>query len=282
MVELLQKHLGIFENALAFLEFLRLSRSSAIGTTTFLQASRVDQGLILSKGSQLIIIVVSIEKRLHTISSEICHVLFEFWIFEVLPFFVNIFLIKVVLHWRDERSSHPLFVEVLPRKICHPRVVLDLIGAVGTKSILWFSLNHFIDEVCGLNRPSPRHFALFDLNLFAQNVVPDFFAGFSDVGPSTVHALVGHNSNGEIIDRSCMVLTAHNFWSHVTWRTGSVLRVLRPPNSSNTEISYSYVAIIVDHKILRLDISVDDLLLVAVFQTGYKTSNEEPCIKNRI
>ena len=100
-------------------------------------------------------------------------------------------------------------------------------------------------------------------------MVPDFFTGFSDIGSPAVHALIGHNSNGKIVDRSSMVLTAHNFGSHVTWCTGSVLGILRSPNSCYTEISYSYVAIIVDNEILWLNISMNNLFFVAVFQTSY-------------
>ena len=107
-------------------------------------------------------------------------------------------------------------------------------------------------------------------------MIPDFFTRFSDVWSSTVHALISHNSNGKIVDRSSMVLTAHNFRSHVTWCTGSVLGILRSPDSCYTEISYSHVAIIVDNEVLWLNISMNNLFFVAVFQTSDKTGNEEP------
>jgi|TARA_B110000305_G_C19444807_1_gene644151 hypothetical protein len=77
----------------------------------------MDQRLILSKSGQLVIIIVPVEKRLDTVSSKISKVLFEFWILEVFPFFIDIFLVKIVLEWWDKRSSHPLFVEVLPWEI---------------------------------------------------------------------------------------------------------------------------------------------------------------------
>jgi hypothetical protein len=122
MIKLLQKHLWVFENALTFLEFRTNSDtwssvSISIRLSTFFYASCMDQRLILSKSGQLVIIIVPVEKRLDTVSSKISKVLFEFWILEVFPFFIDIFLVKIVLEWWDKRSSHPLFVEVLPWEI---------------------------------------------------------------------------------------------------------------------------------------------------------------------
>jgi hypothetical protein len=122
MIKLLQKHLRVFENALTFLEFRTNSDtwssvSISIRLSTFFYASCMDQRLILSKSGQLVIIIVPVEKRLDTVSSKISKVLFEFWILEVFPFFIDIFLVKIVLEWWDKRSSHPLFVEVLPWEI---------------------------------------------------------------------------------------------------------------------------------------------------------------------
>ena len=122
MIKLLQKHLWVFENALTFLEFRTNSDtwssvSISIRLATFFYASCMDQRLILSKGGQLVVIIIPVEKRLDTVSSKISEVLFEFWILEVFPFFIDIFLVKIVLEWWDKRSSHPLFVKVLPWEI---------------------------------------------------------------------------------------------------------------------------------------------------------------------
>lgn len=122
MIKLLQKHLWVFENTLTILEFRTNSDtwssvSISIRLATFFYASCMDQRLILSKSGQLVIIIVPVEKRLDTISSKISKVLFEFWFLEVFPFFIDIFLVKIVLEWWDKRSSHPLFVEVLPWEI---------------------------------------------------------------------------------------------------------------------------------------------------------------------
>ena len=77
----------------------------------------MDQCLILSKCSQLIVKIVTIKERLHTVLPEIGQVLFEFWVLEVFPLFIDIFLVEVVLHRRDERSPHPFVIEVLPWEV---------------------------------------------------------------------------------------------------------------------------------------------------------------------
>lgn len=106
-------------------------------------------------------------------------------------------------------------------------------------------------------------------------MVPDLLSGLADVRPSAEHALVGHHSDSEVVDCGCVVLPAHDFRSHVPWCPRGILGVLSSPNSRNSEISDADVAVIVDDKILWLDISMDDLLLVAVLKPCYQTSNEE-------
>lgn len=138
-------------------------------------------------------------------------------------------------------------------------------GAICSESILGLSLNHFVDEIGRLDWPSPRHFVSLNLYLFWKNVVPDLFARFTNVGSSAEHAFVGHDSNGKVVYDSCMILAAHNFGSHVSWGSRSVLRVLWAPNSRYSKISNSHVAILVNDEVLRLDISMNNLFLVAVF-----------------
>ena len=61
---------------------------------------------------------------------------------------------------------------------------------------------------------------------------------------STEHAFVSHDANGEEVYWTGVVLSAHNFRSHVAWSAWCVLSVFLPPNSSNTEVSYTQVAFI--------------------------------------
>ena len=157
-------------------------------------------------------------------------------------------------------------------------MILDIESTIVTQSILWFSLNHLIDEISCFNWPASLNFSLFNLNLFWQYVISDLLSWFSNVWSSAVHAFVSHNSNSEIVNWGGMILPTHNFRSHVTWSTRCVLSILWPPYSSNTEISYSQISFGVYHKVFRLDISMDDLFLMTVFQSCHQTCNKEAYI----
>ena len=135
-----------------------------------------------------------------------------------------------------------------------------------------FPLNHFIDEIGSFNRPfvwGRWNITFLNLNLFGQNMVSDFLPGFALIRPLTEHALKCHYSNSEIINGSCMILTAHDLWSHVAWRSRRILSILRSPHPCNTEISDSQITIVIYDKILWFDISMNDILFVAVFETSY-------------
>jgi len=160
--------------------------------------------------------------------------------------------------------------QVIPRKVFQPRVVFDLVGSVVAKSVLRFSLDHFVDEVGSLDRPVSGNFTFFNLNLLLQNVVSDLFPRLSDVGSSAKHAFVGHDSDSKVIYAGGVVDSTHYFWCHVAWGSRSILRIFRSPDSCNSEVSYSQVSILVDNQVFWFDVSVDDLFLV----TDLETSNE--------
>lgn len=155
-------------------------------------------------------------------------------------------------------------------------MIFNLCSAIVPQSILWLSLNHLIYKVCSLDGPPPGHLALFDLHLLREDVVPDLFPRLSNIRALAKHALIGHDAHGEVVDSSCVVLAAHDLGSHVTWSTRSVLSVLWPPNSRDTEVSYTDVSIVIDNQVLGFYISMDDLLLVAVLETCYQARDKEP------
>ena len=64
--------------------------------------------------------------------------------------------------------------------------------------------------------------------------------------------------------------------THVTRSSRSVLGVFRPPDSSDSEVCNPEVAVLVDHDVLRLYISVEDVLVVDVLQAGDHAGYEEP------
>ena len=159
-------------------------------------------------------------------------------------------------------------LKVVPWEIFQPRMIFNFCCTVITEPILWFSLDHFVDEIGSFNWPSTRHFALLNLNLFAENVVSDLFTWFANVWSAAKHALICHDSNSKIIYRCGMVDSTHHFWCHISWGSGSILSIFRSPNSCDTEISDSQISFLVDDEVLWLDVSMNDVLLVADLQAS--------------
>lgn len=148
-------------------------------------------------------------------------------------------------------------------------MIFHLSGSIIAQSILGLSLNHFVDKVSGFYTPSPWNLSFLYLNLFRQNMVPNFFSRFSDIWTAPKHAFVSHDSNGKIVYSSSVILSAHDFRGHVSWCARSVLGILRPPNSSNTEIGDPDVPIIINDQVLGLNIPVYYLLLVAILESRH-------------
>lgn len=60
-----------------------------------------------------------------------CHeILFELFVLKILPFFVDILLVKVVLKRGYKRSLKLLGIKVVPRKVPKPRMVLNFMCAI--------------------------------------------------------------------------------------------------------------------------------------------------------
>ena len=74
-----------------------------------------------------------------------------------------------------------------------------------------------------------------------------------------------------------MILSAHYLWSHVTRRSTGVLLVLRIPDSSNTKICDSEVAILIKNEVLWLNVSVNDALIMNILEALDDASGEEFC-----
>ena len=82
----------------------------------------------------------------------------------------------------------------------------------------WLPLNKLVYEVSGFPAPSLWYSALFNLHLFAQNVVSDFFPVFPAIWPFAQHTLVGDDTDCEEVHRNTVVLATHYFGSHVAGR----------------------------------------------------------------
>lgn len=72
-----------------------------------------------------------------------------------------------------------------------------------------------------------------------------------------------------------MVLTTHDLRSHVPRGSAGVLVVVGPDLACDAQVSDAQVPLAVDDQVLRLDVSVDDAVLVQVFEPQEETRREE-------
>lgn len=272
MIEVVQQKLRVLQDGLRVvrIEWLRRLRVAVRGILL-----RLNHGLVVCKSRQLVVVIVAIELLLHRAVSQARHVLLELGIVEVLPFFVDVVLVEVVLcRWDERRAQSPL-VQRLPVEVAKPRVVPDLGGARSTEPILWFTLDHLVDEVGSLDAPASRYVLHLDLDLLRHDVLTDLLPALAHVRPLSVHALVGHDTNSEVVDGLRVVEAQHHLGRHVARRARRVGRVLRSPDARDTEVGDPQIAIVVDDEVLGLDVTVQDLLLVAVLEACNQARHKE-------
>ena len=89
------------------------------------------------------------------------------------------------------------------------------------------------------------------------------------------HTLIGDDSHREVVDGHAVILAAHDFGSHISGRARGVLGVLRIPQTCNTQICDPQIAILVKDKVLRLNITMQDGILVKIFEAQKHASDKE-------
>ncbi len=114
---------------------------------------------------QLVIIIVPIEELLDRIAAQISQVLLKLGVIEIFPFFVDVSGVEIVLQGRDERSVDLLVMKLLEGEALKPWMVLDLSCSVVAKSVLWLSLDHFVDEIGCFDTPASGDVSLLNLDL---------------------------------------------------------------------------------------------------------------------
>jgi hypothetical protein len=119
------------------------------------------------------------------------------------------------------------------------------------------------------------------LNLLRKDVISDLFSGLANVWSSAEHTLVRHDTYSEVINTSGVINSAHDLWSHISWGTGRILGVLWSPDSCNTEISNPEISNFVNDQVLRLDVSMDDILFMAFFQASNEASTPKLYMKKQ-
>ena len=140
-----------------------------------LQLRCINKCSIFAHCWKLIIKVVSIKESLNRIPSQKKYIIFKLLIFKVLPFLTNIFLIKIVLlRWNEPRLNLPI-IQILPRIILQPRMILYFLWTIQPQSIHRLSLYHFISKIRCFNAPTSRYLISSNLYLFRKDMVSNFF-----------------------------------------------------------------------------------------------------------
>lgn len=187
---------------------------------------------------EILVVVVASEGLLHVLLIEELHVLLNLLTILVLPLAIGVVGIEVVGVGRNEWSFKSLMEEVIPREVSQPWMVLDVFWTIQSKSVQRLSLNEPVDEVSSLNRPTWRNISPLNLDLFSKNVLSDFPPVSTSVRSSSKHTLIAYDTHGKVVHGNSMRLFAHHLGSHVSWSARGVLRVVRVPHSSYTQISY--------------------------------------------
>ena len=114
-----------------------------------------------------------------------------------------------------------------------------------------------------------------DLDLFRKDMVTDLLPVLAMVRSLAEHTLISDDSHREVVDGYTVILAAHDLGSHIAGRARCVLRVLRVPQTCNTQIRDPQVTILVKYQVLRLDITMQDGILVKIFEAEKHAGNEE-------
>jgi hypothetical protein len=61
-----------------------------------------------------------------------------------------------------------------------------------------------------------------------------------------------------------MILLQKHFWRHVPECPAGLLMVIRSLNTSHSEIGDPDIATMIKHEVLRLDVTMDDVLIMQV------------------
>ena len=83
------------------------------------------------------------------------------------------------------------------------------------------------------------------------------------------------HSKCKVVDLHSMVLTAHDFGGHITWRPRRVMGVVGRPDARDSHVCDSYVAIAFQEQVFRLDVPVDHPVTMHVLEAHNYASDKE-------
>ena len=106
-------------------------------------------------------------------------------------------------------------------------------------------------------------------------MITNIFPSLSGVGAPAQHELVSDDAQGEVVDLYPVILSAHHLWGHVAGRSRGIMCIIRCPNSGNTHVGDPNIAIALQEQILRLDVPVDNPVIVHVFEANQDASDKK-------
>lgn len=111
-------------------------------------------------------------------------------------------------------------------------MVFNFLNAISSETVLRFALNEPIDEIHAFSAP-PEWRNLVELDLFCQYLFSDFLSISAYVRPLKskkmylpCHELISDDAQSKVVDRVRMIHFANYLWSHISWGSRSVFRVI--------------------------------------------------------
>ena len=136
---------------------------------------------------------------------------------EIVPgLLVDMPIVKVhLLRVRLETGLHGLRAESLPVEVCEPRVVLDLVDAADTESLMSFAHEALIDEVCRLFGIVIRKVPLAEVCLLVPNRISDGSPVGPEIRSAPNDALVTDHADSKVVRSHGVILFEHDLRRHV-------------------------------------------------------------------
>ena len=176
----------------------------------------------------------------------------------------------------DVARLHAALRERVPVEVVEPGVLLELERAARvTDPVHRLPLQALVDEVRCLLVPAVRDPVLLYLHLAAQDLISDVFAGATFVGPLAHHALVGDDTDGEVVGDEAVVLPAHDLGCHVAGRSARLARVIGREYARDAEVGQAQVSLVVEDEVLWLDVAMNYQLVVHGLERVHQAGDEE-------
>lgn len=174
-----------------------------------------------------LVVVVSFEELLNAVTAQLGLTLAHSLC--ILPLLVvDMVGVKVInMDIWYVRRLHSARGQRIPVKVSEPRMLLELFDSFCVANTLRrSSLQALVNKISGLLVPAIGDCIFLDLDLTNENLIANIFSSPALVGSLTHHALVGDNTNGEIIGSKTMVLAAHDLRRHVAWCSTRFARIV--------------------------------------------------------